>query len=161
MGQYTLSNLWRATAGGYIKFSCSREVLFLRGYFRWSMSLRREIFLPVELDSCGREFTIIYHYWVNITYNFDTRCSFLLRMCYIIHVHLMAMSVFAITFKKKRYHDIYILLLYWHEYVHLLLHLGWRTSQENVQTMPKQNRSTSSAVFCKYVTGPYLILRYF
>jgi len=35
-----LSNLCRATSGGYINFGCSREVLFLRGYFQWSMSLR-------------------------------------------------------------------------------------------------------------------------
>jgi len=34
------TNLCRATSGGYIKFGCSREVLFLRGYFQWSMSLR-------------------------------------------------------------------------------------------------------------------------
>ena len=27
--------------------------------------------------------------------------------------------------------------------------------------MPKQNLSACSAVFCKYVTGPYLILRSF
>ena len=29
-----LSNLCRATSGGYINFGCSREVLFLRGYFQ-------------------------------------------------------------------------------------------------------------------------------
>jgi len=36
------NNLCRATSGGYINFGCSREVhmLFLRGYFQWSMSLR-------------------------------------------------------------------------------------------------------------------------
>jgi len=37
-----LSNLCRATSGGYINLGCSREVLFLRGYFQWSMSLRGE-----------------------------------------------------------------------------------------------------------------------
>jgi len=35
-----LFNLCRATSGGYIKFSCSREVLFLRGYFQLSIPLR-------------------------------------------------------------------------------------------------------------------------
>ena len=40
-----LSNLCRATSGGYINVGFSREVLFLRGYFQWSMSLRgRDIF---------------------------------------------------------------------------------------------------------------------
>jgi len=37
---YVLSNLCRATSGGYINVGCSREVLFLRGFFQWSMSLR-------------------------------------------------------------------------------------------------------------------------
>jgi len=50
-----LSNLCRATSGGYINFGCSREVLFLRGYFQWSMSLRREITLPVERGSRSLE----------------------------------------------------------------------------------------------------------
>jgi len=35
-----LSNLCRATLGGYIHFGCSRKVSLLRGYFQWSMSLR-------------------------------------------------------------------------------------------------------------------------
>ena len=30
-----LSNLCRATSGGYINFGCSREVLFIRGSFQW------------------------------------------------------------------------------------------------------------------------------
>ena len=37
-----LSYLCRATSGGYINFGFSTEVLFLRGYFQWSMSLRGE-----------------------------------------------------------------------------------------------------------------------
>jgi len=40
MGNQLLSNLCRATSGAYINFGCSKEVLFLRGYFQWSMSLR-------------------------------------------------------------------------------------------------------------------------
>ena len=44
-----LSNLCRATSGGYINFGCSIDVLFLRGYYQWSMSLRGgEIFAGRE-----------------------------------------------------------------------------------------------------------------
>ena len=32
--------LCRATSGGFTNLGYSREVLFLRGYFQWSMSLR-------------------------------------------------------------------------------------------------------------------------
>jgi len=39
-GDVVLSNLCRSTLGGYINFSCSREVLFLRGYFELPMPLR-------------------------------------------------------------------------------------------------------------------------
>ena len=46
-----LSNLCRATSGGYENFGCSREVLFPRGCFQWSMSLRGVGILSVERGS--------------------------------------------------------------------------------------------------------------
>ena len=50
---YVLSNLCRATSGGYINFGCSREVLFLRGYFQWSvlLSLRVNYFTTIALQA--------------------------------------------------------------------------------------------------------------
>ena len=50
-----LSNLCRATSGGYINFGCSREVLFRRGYFHGQCHCAWEIFLPVERGSRSLE----------------------------------------------------------------------------------------------------------
>jgi len=52
---FILSNLCIATSGGYKQFGCSREALFLRGYFQWSMSLRQGDILPVERGSRSLE----------------------------------------------------------------------------------------------------------
>ena len=50
-----LPNLCKTTSGGYINFGCSREVLFLRRNFQWSMSLRGGDILPVKRGSCSLE----------------------------------------------------------------------------------------------------------
>ena len=58
LGNYVkilLSNLCRATSRGYIKFGCSREVLFLGGNFQWSMYRTGEIFMPVDRGSRSLE----------------------------------------------------------------------------------------------------------